>query len=339
MKSSPLILGLSILLSSCASAPSGSAEDSTPEWVRHPERRFSSERYLSAVGVGVDRESAIRDAKKNMAESFLVKVKSATSSESESKMSRDTGGGLQGRSDESLKKEVSFESVARLRGAEVKEVVTVGRESFALIALDRLAARSGLLLDANRIKAKLEAELGSLDEAYSAAGFQEAKKDLELLRELGSEAAVLGMGAILQIDPLENRFARMESSLRVRNRKLRFHVSTLKGDERFARNLEICIQEQGGTILSPDAPSDGAGRIAVSVFEQPQHLEVAGWVKIRFEVSASLVRADGKSIRISESRTETARSKEAVMEAVSDVISKSICEQAWSRLGELKEER
>jgi hypothetical protein len=329
-------LVLFAFLSSCASAPEPKEDGSVPEWVRHPETRFPSERYLASVGVGNDRESAIRDAKKNMAESFLVRVMSATRSSTESSLSKNTEGALRGESGEIVKKEVSFDTVARLRGAEVKDVMSAGGQTYALLALDRLAARSGLLLEANRLKAKLENGMQALEEGYSAGRFQEARSDLEQLRELGSEAAALNMGAILSLDSIEGRFIKVESEIRERNRNFKFRVSTLKGDERFARNLEICIQEQGGVILSDGGGPETAGQIRLSVIEQPQHLEIAGWVKIKYEVSANLIRADGKSIRISESRTETARSKEAALESVADGISKKICEQTWNRLGELK---
>ena len=336
MKSLAALLSLPVLLCFCATTPASDGEQGVPEWVRHPEVRFPSERYISSVGLGRDRESAILDAKKNMAESFLVKVKSASVAASESRLSKDTEGMVKGTSDDSFKKEVTFESMARLRGAEVKDVALVGTEAYALLALDRLGARSGLLLDANRIKSKLEAELEALEEGYSAAKYLEAQKDLQELRELSSEAAVLGMAALLPLDSLENRFVKVESGIRERNRNMRFKVDTIKGDDRFERALETCIQDQGGTILSEDANQEGVGRISISVSERPQHMEVQGWVKVRFDVSANLIRADGKSIRINESRTETARSKEAALEAVSDEISKRICEQAWNRLGELK---
>ncbi len=336
MKSLAVLLSLPALLCFCSTTPASNGVQGVPEWVRRPEVRYPSERFLSSVGVGRDRESAILDAKKNMAESFLVKVKSASVAASESSVSKDTDGMIKGASEDSFKKEVAFESMARLRGAEVKEVESVGAEVYALLALDRLSARSGLLLEVNRIKSKLEAELQALEEGYSTATYLEARKDLQELRDLSSEASVLGMAALLPLDSLENRFVKVEAGIRERNRNLRFKVNSLKGDDRFARALETCIQDQGGTILAEDAQQEGAGRITLSVSERPQHMEVPGWVRIRFDVSATLVRADGKSIRINESRTETARSKEAALEAVSDEISKRICEQAWNRLGELK---
>ncbi len=336
MKSLAVLLSLPALLCFCSTIPASNGVQGVPEWVRRPEVRYPSERFLSSVGVGRDRESAILDAKKNMAESFLVKVKSASVAASESSVSKDTDGMTKGASEDSFKKEVTFESMARLRGAEVKEVESVGAEVYALLALDRLSARSGLLLEVNRIKSKLEAELQALEEGYSTATYLEARKDLQELRDLSSEASVLGMAALLPLDSLENRFVKVEAGIRERNRNLRFKVNSLKGDDRFARALETCIQDQGGTILAEDVQQEGAGRISLSVSERPQHMEVPGWVRIRFDVSATLVRADGKSIRINESRTETARSKEAALEAVSDEISKRICEQAWNRLGELK---
>lgn len=336
MKSLVALLSLPVLLCFCATTPASDGGQGGPEWIRHPEVRLPSERFISSVGVGRDRESAIMDAKKNMAESFLVKVKSASVATSESSLSKDTDGMSRGTNDDLFKKEVTFESMARLRGAEVKEVVAVGADVYALLALDRLSARSGLMLDANRIKSKLEAELEALEEGYSAAKYLEARKDLQEFRDLSSEASVLGMAAILPLDILESRFVKLESSIRERNRNMRFKVNTLKGDDRFEKALESCIQDQGGTILAEDANQEGTGRISISVSERPQHMEVSGWVKIRFDVSANLIRADGKSIRITESKMETARSKEAALEAVSDEISKRICEQAWNRLGELK---
>jgi hypothetical protein len=327
---------LLVLLSSCATPSNQESTNPMPEWVRHPSDRYSEQRFLTAVGVGASREEAIRDAKKNMAESFLVKVQSLTKSTTESKLAQDTEGSVKGESDQNVSKETRFESVTRLRGAEVKEVATVGGETYVLLALDRLSARSGLLMECNQLRSRIEANLDSLEERFQGKPFRETRQDLETLRELSSEGSVLGMSALLDTDALERRIRKLESSMRAQNQKFVFQVKTLKGDDRFSRELESCIQDQGGTIYSGDQPRDHLSQIQISVIEQPQHLAIEGWVKVKYEVSANLINPDGKSIRINESKVETARSKEAGLQAAADELSAKICEQAWNRLGELK---
>jgi hypothetical protein len=67
-----LSIAIFLLASACASTPEMS--NTLPEWVQHPEQSYPSTRYLVAVGTGSSREAAIQDAKKQMAESFVVKV-------------------------------------------------------------------------------------------------------------------------------------------------------------------------------------------------------------------------------------------------------------------------
>jgi len=336
MKSRIAWVFLSLLLSSCAGVPEPPRVESVPAWVQRPETLYPSQRYLSAVGSGRDRESAVRDAQKNLAEAFSVKVQSSVRSASESKLSQTTEGSLKGDSSDQVTREVTLESVTRLRGAEIREAATVGNETFVLLALDRLTARSGLLLEANQVRGRLEANLEGLEESFSGKKFGEARQDLEQLRALMSEASVLGMSGLLQMEPLERRFQKLETRMREANRKSSFLIKTLKGDERFARHLETCIQDQGGSIIAGESAPEGASRIQISVIEQPQHLEVQGWTKMKYEVSAQFIDPSGKTLRINESRTETARSKEAALEAAADELSKRICEQTWNRLGELK---
>ena len=81
MKSWILLLPL---LSACSSAPAIQSADQNPAWIKRPESAFPADRYLVSVGNGSSRDLAIEDAKKSMAESFVVKVQSITESKTNS---------------------------------------------------------------------------------------------------------------------------------------------------------------------------------------------------------------------------------------------------------------
>ncbi len=266
----------------------------------------------------------------------MVKVQSATQVRSGSKMTENTSGGVSGDAEQNISKEVNFESNARLRGAEVKEVQKVGKDTYVLLVLDKLSARSGLLLDSSRIKSKLDAELDALEAGFSAARLKEAKADLDAIRDLSSEASVLGMGAVVDASPYESRLAKLDGSIRAKNEKKIFALKTLKGDDAFARAIEVCLQDQGASVYTGEVLPEGSNQVQVSVIEHAQHMNIEGWVKTRFEVTANIVASNGKSYRVIENQTETARTREAGLESASEEISKKLCDQIWNRVGEMK---
>ena len=63
-------------------------------------------------------------------------------------------------------------------------------------------------------------------------------------------------------------------------------------------------------------------------------MSLEGWTKIRFDLTAAVVQTNGKLIRIQASETETARSHDAVLEAVSDKLAKDFCENLFSKISE-----
>ena len=327
-----------LVLSACASAPKQNpveVQSTNPSWVNHPETSYPSERYLSSVGVGGSRDEAIRDAKKQMAESFVVKVKSYTQSNSTSNMNSSTSGSMGGDSSSNLSKDVSLETDTYLRGADVKEVTQVGSQVYALVALDKLKARSGLLLEANRIQSKLNNELEGLEQNYNSQGFNEAQADLASFQQLYGEASALGMAALVDLNPAQNRLMKIQNSVRNKNQKISFTVKTVKGEDYFERDIESCINDRGGSVYSSDQPKSDSNRIQISVIERPQHMPVEGWSKIRFDLTASITQIDGKMYRIQTTQTETGRSRNAVLESVSDKLSKDLCDQLFRRIGEM----
>jgi hypothetical protein len=272
-----------------------------------------------------------------MAEVFLTRVQSVIRVRSESKLRQNTEGAQSGSAGQEINKETTLESNVRLRGAEVKEIFCAGGNCYALLGMDKLAARSGLLLEANQKRAKLDALLDSLESAHQVLKWEKAKAELEQLSALSGEASILGAGALIETGSLERRLQKVESDLRARNEKKVFLVRTIKGDEQFARSLEICIQDQGASVSAQDgAPGNTVHQVLVSVVEHPEHLSVEGWVKIRYEVTANVIDPNGRSYRILEQRSETARSREAGLENASGEISKGLCQKLWGRIGEMK---
>ena len=329
-----------MILTACASAPkqsmdSGTVSTSVPAWVNHPELNYPSERYLTSIGLGSSREESIQDAKKQMAESFVVKVKSYTQNNATSSLNKNTAGNVNGDSTQNISKDVSLETNTYLRGADVRETSQVGNQYYALVALDKLKARSGLLLEANRIQTKLNGELDGLEQTFTQQGLKDAQVDLASFQELYGEASALGMSALVDLSSSQARLTKIQNQIHNKNQKISFSVKTVKGETYFERDIEACINERGGTVYTTDQPKEDTNKIEISVIERPQHLPVDGWTKIRFDLTASIVQKDGKMYRIQTTQTDTGRSRDAVLETISDKLSKDLCDQLFNRMSEM----
>jgi hypothetical protein len=327
-----------LFFSACASAPKQTSSDvsaTIPAWVNHPEVTYPTDRYLTAVGTGNTRDEAIRDARKQMAESFIVKVKSYTQSNSESNLNQTTSGNVNGDSSQKVSKDLTLETNTYLRGADVTESSQVGSIYYALVSLDKLKARSGLLLEANRIQTKLNNELDALEDNFTQERFTEAQTDLASFQELYGEASALGMSALVDLNTAQTRLQRIQDRMRNKNKKMNFTVSTVQGESYFERDIEACINDRGGTVYSLDQPKEDANRIEISTIERTQPLTIAGWIKIRFDLTASITQKDGKMYRIQTTETETGRSRSAVLESVADKLSKDLCDQLFRRMSEM----
>lgn len=329
-----VLLSLALLLNACSSAPEVK-KDGTPEWVNRPELLYPQTRFLSAVGGGKNREEAILDAKRQLAESFIVKVQSQSKITAQSSLNQSTQGSVSGESSQNMSKEVTFETSTHLRGAEIKEIAAVGSVTYALIALDKLSARSGLLMEANRLQSALNLELDSLEERFNNKSFQKAEGLLQQLETLQSEAAVLGMSALFETSPSRSRFERVESGMRGRNSKKAFTVEIKSGDAFFARDIESCLNDRGGQVFDTSKAPESASKIQITITERPQHMSMEGWTKIRFDLSAAIIEPTGKKYQAQTTETETARSRSAVLEAVSDKLAKNLCDQIFNRIGEM----
>jgi len=303
-----------------------------PAWITNPESAYPSERYLVSVGTGGTREQAIEDAKKAMAESFVVKVNSITESKAGSTFNQNTEGAASGESNQDVQKNVTLHTETWLRGAEVKETYDDGKSFYALVALDKLKSRSGLMLESNRIKNQLETVLESLEEKFTQAKFNQAKGLFAQFETLFGEASALGMSALVDVNSLESRLGRIESKNRAKNQKLPFTVKTVQGETYFERDIEACINDRGGTLYDKN---ENANRIEISVVERPQHMSMEGWTRIRFDLTAAIVQTNGKKYRIQTTQTETGRTRNAILEVVSDKLSVDLCDQLFNRMSEI----
>jgi len=323
---------LLILASGCSSVPTTqTSTDHDPSWIKKPDSDFPADRYLVSVGTGSNRDLAIEDAKKSMAESFVVKVQSITESKANSTFNQNTSGAASGESKQDTQKNVSLRTETYLRGAEVKEIYEGGNTVYALLALDKLKARSGLLMESTRIKSELENAINSLEEKYTEAKFKLAKEKFADFESLYGEASALGMSALVEMAPLEARMNRVESATRIKNQKIPFFVKTIKGETYFERDIESCINDHGGTLTTDEK----ANHVEIEVVERPQHYTVEGWTKIRFDLTAAIIQTNGKKYRITTTQTDTGRSRNAVMESVSDQLSSDFCNQLFSRINEM----
>ena len=341
MKTKHLALLSLMVLSACSSAPKQTAADvavasTPPAWVNHPEVTYPSERYLTSVGQGSSRDEAIRDAKKQMAESFVVKVQSYTKTNDTSTLNQNTAGSVNGDSSQNISKNVSLETNTYLRGADVSETSQVGSTYYALVALDKLKARSGLLLEANRIQTKLNGELDGLEQTFTQQGLTDAQADLASFQELYGEASALGMSALVDLSTAQARLQKIQNQVLGKNQKISFTVATVEGETYFERDIEACINDRGGTIYDVKQPKSDTNRIEISVIERPQHMPVQGWTKIRFDLTAAITQPDGKMYRIQTTQMDTGRSRDAILESISDKLSKDLCDQLFRRMGQMQ---
>jgi hypothetical protein len=325
-----------VFASACATAPQQNPPLATPEWVAHPEKIYPEQRFLTSVGVGGSRDEAIRDARRQMAESFMVKIQSSTQVNSDSKLSQSTLGAVTGTSAQTVNKATTLETETRLRGAEVKEFAQVGNEAYVLVALDKLSARSGLLLQANRLHSKISSNLDELDSNFNGQKIKELNSDLDELRSLSNEASALGLSSLVDVGSLEARTQVLLSKMRTKNNSKLFTVKMQNGDERFSRGLEECLQDRGARVYTGEKIPEETNKVFLNVIEQGQHLQVEGWVKSKFVVTANLIDPSGRSFRASEEKLETARTREALLEMVSAEIANQLCEKVWNRIGEMK---
>ena len=85
-----------------------------------------------------------------------------------------------------------------------------------------------------------------------------------------------------------------------------------------------------------DQAPQNANKVQISVEERPQHLPVAGWTKIRFDLTAAVVQNDGRMDRVQVTQSETGRSRDAVLESVADKLSHDFCESLFNRMNEIR---
>ncbi|MBS1958230.1 MAG: LPP20 family lipoprotein [Bdellovibrionales bacterium] len=345
-----LVLSLSLAFTSlglgaCSSAPTRSDDSSqrvspnipasAPAWVKNPYGAYPDNRYLVAIGSGRDRNAAIDDAKKQMAESFVVKVKTQTTIKTKSRLNEETSGAVVGKTENESDRDLSLTTETFLRGAEVKETSDEGDETYALVAVDKLKARSGLLLEANKSQAKLNSLMDSLESKYTQEKYAQTKAELAALEQLFGEASALGMSALIDIAPMEARMDKVENAIRARNEKWIFAVRMEKGSDFFAHDLEGCINDRGGTIYVNEQAPKNSNKVEITLVERKQHQQIEGWEKIRFDVTAAIVQNDGRKYRITASQTETGRSRDAILESVSDKLGQDLCDRLFARMSEV----
>jgi hypothetical protein len=329
------ILLTSIGFIGCASTPNPDSKD-LPTWVNRPDQNYTDSRYLVAVGTGNSRNQAIADARKNLAESFLVKVQSETRSNDQSTLEQSTSGSVSGKSEQKISKDITLTTDTFLRGAEVKEVFE-GPTTYALLALDKLKARSGLLLEAQKIQTQLDGLTEQLMQRYTQEKWDAAQSQIKKLDGLYSEAAALGMGGLVNINPYLTKLNQIEAAQRGKAKGLIFTLKTLKGEEYFQKDIEECLNLRGATVYTQSKAPNKSKRIELEIVERPQAMTIEGWTKLRFDLTASVTEEDGKLFRIQTSQTESGRSRTAVLESVSEVLAKDFCDRLMSRLGDFNQ--
>ena len=180
--------------------------------------------------------------------------------------------------------------------------------------------------------------MDALDAIYTQERMNDAKADLKAIQALYGEASALGMSALIEVTPLEARLNRIMNAARLKNAKTIFAVKMDKeGEQYFEHDIQSCINDRGGVVYSYDqAPSD-ANKVELKVVERPQHMEIQGWEKIRFELTAAVVQSNGRMYRVQVSQTEAGRSRDAILESVADKLSRDFCESLFNRMAEARE--
>ena len=98
------------------------SEVKTPVWVSAgTDERYPQVRYLSAVGMGSSRESAISDAKKQLAGIFSSKVEATLQSSSQSETTETISGQMTGSDQTNTQSSTKVTVDVVLKGVEVRE--------------------------------------------------------------------------------------------------------------------------------------------------------------------------------------------------------------------------
>lgn len=325
-----LPLGMMLTLGACSSSPSVSKRE-LPEWVNSPGVLFPKERYIASVGTGSTLERAAQNARRSIAEGFRSQVVSQTSSASDSKLAESTDGSASGKSEERFSQQTEIQSHVTLRGAEVRESFVAEDVVYAVVAIDKLTARSGILSELMTKERKVTEALdvAARGKTVRYASVQAAQTQFSQYEVLAGEAVALGVSTGDKARVLSARIESLRAEFIAGLKNLSVNVRQKTGDSSWGSKLSVCLSAHG--IPLTDAASENDMSLLVSVSETPLHMAVQGFQKMKVDLLTEWTRAGKKEALIS-SKTETGRSKEAALEGLQASLIEEHCNKILERL-------
>jgi len=327
-----LVAGL-VCTYGCASTPSSDSNGTLPAWVQNPYSDFSPDRYVAATGSGATIDNATNDARRQLAEGFRTKVTSETKIQADSSLSNDTSGAQNGGTTEHYDRSTDLATQSTLRGAEVKKTffdVPHGNQ-YALVVIDKLTARSGVLSELQQQEIKVQAVLDEVENADqpSFARFRDFKKMMASYETLAGEANALGVVTFDRVQKLETRAQSVESKWRARLSKEFVQVVPKSAPARLVTQIESCLENTGVKLAGQE--STPTTQIFLTYIDRPQHMNVEGWVQIKGDLSAEMIHGTTRS-QAAVTGVQTGRDHDAAVDLLQQKLGDDLCASITEKL-------
>ncbi len=325
-----LCISLTLTLGACSSAP----VDSTrvlPEWVNTPEVLFPKERYITSVGTGKTLERAAQNARRSMAEGFRSQVVSQSSVAATSKLLEGTDGKNTGNAEERFSQNTEIQTQVTLRGADVRESFVAPDATYALVAIDKLTARSNVLSELMSKERKVTAalDLASSGKTVRYSSLQSARAEFSQYEVLAGEAMSLGVSTGDRARVLSSKLDALQAEFVAHLKDQSLVVRQKSGDAVWAQKLEACLSGRGIPLAA--AESENSVTLQVSAVETSVHMAVQGFEKVKVDLMTDWVRASKKE-SVASTQTESGRTKNAAVQSLLEGLIEDHCTKILERL-------
>ncbi len=310
-----------------ASASFASGE--RPSWIDGDWKGdYPEEKYLVSVGSGPNRNAAIQDAKKSLAELFRAKVSSETRSESASELKESTDASQSGSAAQKLQSGVTISTAVELRGLQVAKhwVDAEKKEHFALAVIDRLKLKSSYSMELLKKKRDVQAAHEAFRAGPSVGKGQKLLALIEKFEALSEEASVVGAGMPVtealqgaEVDSIREKIDELKDKNIVA-----FQFQGLENHQDFSEELSSCLSDRGVSIQNSGEPAQF--KVTCKFSEKQKHIKVQDWVKYDYSAALSVQKDKGRIDRKRFQMESSGRDREQAFEGAVKKLSQQVCD-------------
>jgi hypothetical protein len=317
-------------LQACSSA-SVEPKPMLPDWVTQSEVLFPKERYVSAVGTGSSLELAAQSARRMIAEGFRSQINTEAKSESSSQLVQGTDGLNSGSAQERYQRNTAIQSQFTLRGADVRESYFGPDKVYALVAIDKLAARASILsemmLKEKRTKRALD--VAASGKVVRLQSIEKARKEFAQYEILAGEAVALQVATGDRAQAIAARLDALQAEYAAQWRDMAVQVQPDATASEWNLQFESCLSSRGIPIATEFTEKTIA--MGLSVRKNQSHMAVKGFVKMQVEL-VSIWNREGKRESVVTSKTESGRTEAAAIEALKAGLIEEHCNKVLERM-------